>query len=267
MQEFYRAILIWQFDFITEKTEWSNLYAGPYRDYGRMVGDDYWNIVNGLTINAVIMEYLGTIGAVDLTYVSDDVSFVDTEIDYVEGALSLHDGLLYFRINNWGQFLLGQADAYAPPEPGKKDLFTIDDDLRIHLLMDLLPNEVLHLETMAEAVNEKTYRLDTVKMLTALESGQKLGHLADFLRANHRGELPQPVTDLLTRLKQNQGAFKEGKTAVLIQLNHADLLDLVQQDQILSGLCRPVDDHTVLVLSGIVNRFRKRLKELGYLLG
>ena len=99
-QDFYRAILIWQFDFAVEKTDWSNLYAGYYKEYGYMDANDYWLIVKRLYINVIIMEYLATIGAVDIAYASEDISFIETSMDYVDEAFSLHDGLLYFRINN-----------------------------------------------------------------------------------------------------------------------------------------------------------------------
>lgn len=265
IEDFYRAIKVWHFDFDVEATQYSNLYVGPYRDYGYMDGNQYWTLVNGLYINAVIWEYLGVIGAVDLAYVSTDMGVLDTEIHYTDEAISLHEGLLYFRINNWGAYLLGQADTYVPAQPRKKALFTIDGELKVHLLADLLPNERLQLEAVAEPVDGRTYQLDRLKLLTAVESGQKLDWLVEFLQANHKGELPKAAADWLTQLKRNQGAFKETGTAVLIQLKRRDLMEVVQQDVLLAKLCRPVDEQTILVPSARLTGFRKRLKELGYL--
>lgn len=267
LQDFYRAIKIWQFDFNVEATQWNNLYAGPYRDYGYMSGDDYWLIVHGLYIKAVIMEYLATIGAVDIAYVSEDISMVDQAGHYIDSALSLHDGLLYFRINNWGAFLLGQADEYVPMLLPQRDLFVIDEGLQLDVLTDLLPNEQLQLGVVAEPVGDKAYRLSTEKLLTAVESGQEFDHLAGFLTKNHRGTPPQAVIDWLAQLKRNIGVFTEGSTAVMIRLKQPGLLAVIEQDTSLSRYCRPLDHTTVLVLSSNVSKFRKRLKELGYLLG
>ncbi|MCA9964169.1 MAG: helicase-associated domain-containing protein [Anaerolineales bacterium] len=264
--DFYRAVLIWQFDFAVEATEWSNLYAGSYKEYGYMDATDYWRIVKGLSINAIIMEYLATIGAVDIAYVSDDVSFADVGGHYTDAALSLHDGLLYFRINNWGAFLLGQADSYVPTVPPTKDLFTIDEARQVRLLDNLLPNERLLLELITEPVNETTYQLDVVKLLTAVEQGQNLDYLTDFLSSNVQGQLPVSVAQWLAQLGQNLGAVKVGETAVLIQIKDPALLDLLQQDSQLAKLCEPHNSKTVLVLSKRLTRFRSRLKELGYLL-
>ena len=264
--DFYRALKIWLFDFEVETTQWSNLYVGPYKDYGYMNSDDYWKIVHGLYINAVIMEYLGTIGAVDLAYVAEDISFVNTKVDYMDGSYSLHDGLLYFRINNWGAFLLGQADEYVPAAPRQRDLFTIDAERVVHLLEELRPNEQLQLEAIAELASPKRYRLDGEKLLTAVESGLSFDQLTSFLQANQRGALPAMVTDWLSQLADNIGRFREGETAVLIHLEKVELMGVIEQDKALSKLCQPLAKTAVLVPTKNLNRFRQRLKALGYLL-
>ena len=264
--DFYRAIKIWQFDFAVELTAWSQLYTGPYRDYGQMSGDEYWNIVHGLYINVVIMEYLATIGAVDIAYVSEDVSMVANAHYFIDSVLSLHDGLLYFRINKWGAFLLGQADDYVPSLPPQRELFLINETLRLQLLTELLPHEQLQLDMIAERVEDRVYQLSTGKLLTAVESGQEFDYLADFLTSNHRGTPPQAMIDWLARLKRNLKAFTEGARAILIPLKQPGLLAMIEGDAVLSKLCRPLDDKTVLVLATNLKKFRQRLKELGFLL-
>jgi len=159
IQDFYRAIIIWDFDFEVEKTPYTNLYVGS-RYHGELHGGNYWNVVNGLYINAVIWEYLATIGAVDVAFADENASFVEDADNYIDEPISLYDGLLYFRINKWGAFLLGQADEYVPTQPKEKALFTISADKRMHLLTDLLPNERLQLQTIAEQIDAQTYQLD-----------------------------------------------------------------------------------------------------------
>ena len=226
--------------------------------------EDYWLIVRGLYINAVIMEYLATIGAVDIAYVSEDASFVGASVSvmYIDSAYSLHDGLLYFRINNWGEFLLGQADEYIPTLLPQRDLFVIDEGLHLHVLTDLLPNEQL-LEVMADPIEDKVYLLSVEKLLTAVESGQEFELLAGFLTKHHHGLLPQTVIDWLAQLKRNVGVFTEGKTAIMIQLKEPRALTVIEHDTTLSRLCRPLDSTTVVVSSSNLQKFRKRLKALG----
>lgn len=266
-QDFYRAVKIWHFDFEVEATAWSNLYAGPYKEYGTMDDGNYWKIVKGLYINAIIMEYLATIGAVDIGYVAEEVSFIDSSVHYTDERFSLHDGLLYFRINNWGAFLLGQADGYTPAQPPQRALFTIDSGLRVYLVGDLRPNEQLQLEAMAIPVGEKVYQLDRAKWLAAVEGGQQFDYLAEFLQANHLGPLPADAGRWLAELKRQVHLFKEGSAAVMIQLNDQGARAVIEQDAALAKVCRLLDDGTGVVLSSNLNRFRKRLREMGYLLG
>ncbi len=266
INDFYRAVIIWDFDFEVEKTGYTNLYVGS-RYYGELHGGNYWHVVNGLYINTVIWEYLGTIGAVDIAFAADEyATFVKGAYDYIDEPISLFDGLLYFRINPWGAFLLGQADKYTPAQPQQKELFTIDADKRLHLLADLLPNERLQLEAIAEPVDGKTYQLRELKLLTAVESGQQFDQLSAFLQANHQGKMETAVSQWLARLQKNQGAFKEAGTAVLIQLNQRGLQKLVREDKVLAKLCQKVDGKTILVQSSKLTHFRKRIKELGYFL-
>jgi hypothetical protein len=265
IQDFYRALIIWDFDFEVEPGDYTNLYIGS-RHYGELYGENYWAVTHGLYINAVIWEYLGTLGAVDVAFVDDEyASFVDAD-EYNDEPISLFDGLVSFRINPWGAFLLGQADEYTPAQPKQKAVFTIDANKQLHLIADLLPNEQLQLEAMATQINETTYQLSELTLLTAVESGQQLDHLTAFLQANHQGELTPFIANWLAQLKKNEGAFKEMETAVLIQLTPAKLMALTKEDTILAKLCQKIDSKTVLVRSSQQTRFRKRLKELGYLL-
>jgi broad-specificity NMP kinase len=53
----------------------------------------------------------------------------------------------------------------------------------------------------------------------------------------------------------------------MIRLKQPGLRAVIAQDAALSKWCRPLDDTTVLVLPANLKKLRKRLKELGYLLG
>jgi hypothetical protein len=266
INDFYRAFIIWDFDFEVEETGYSNLYVGsPY--YGSLSGTAYWGVAKGLYISAIIWEYLATLGAVDIAFAEDEYfTVIETGNLYIDEPISQYDSLLYFRINSWGAFLLGQAGDYMPGEPEEKNLFRIDDDQRVHLLADCPPAERLQLEVLAEQLDEQTYQLDTVKVLTAVEGGQSLEQISAFLKTNHPGDLPSSVADWLAMFQRNQGAFREDGGAVLIHLKQPGLKELVTNDTSLSKICRILDNKTILIRQSQMTRFRNRLKELGYLL-
>ena len=266
IDDFYRAFIVWDFDFEVEETNYSNLYVGSSY-YGSLSGRSYWDVTTGLYINAIIWEYLATLGAVDIAYAEDEYfTVIDTNYLYIDEPISQYDSLLYFRINTWGAFLLGQAGDYMPGEPEEKNLFRIDDERQVHLLVECPPADRLQLEVLAEQLDERTYQLDTVKVLTAVEGGQNLEQITAFLTANHQGDLPPGTAEWLATFKRNQGVFQESGKAVLIQLKQPGLKELVANDPALSKICRILDNKTVLIRQSQMKRFRNRLKELGYLL-
>ncbi len=265
IQDFYRALVIWDFDFEVQERGYQSLYIGS-RHYGELYDKDYWAVAHGLYINAIIWEYLGTMGAVDVAFVDDEYTdFIELD-HYNNKPISLFDGLIYFRINPWGAFLLGQANEYTPAQPKQKSLFVINANKKLRLLDDMLPNERLQLEAMAEKIDDKTYLLSDTMVLTAVESGQQLDHIIPFLQANHAGELPAAISDWLAQLKKNEGAFTEVGTAVLVRLKPEKLMSLTKTDPTLTKLCTKIDKNSVLVRLSHRTRFRNRLKELGYLL-
>lgn len=266
INDFYRAFIVWDFDFEVEETDWSNLYVGSSY-YGSLSGRSYWDVTKGLYINAIIWEYLATLGAVDIAFAEDEyVTVIDTDYLYIDEPISPYDSLLYFRINAWGAYLLGQAGDYTSGKPEKTNLFRIDEDHRVHLLADCPPAERLQLEVLTNQLDEQTYRLDTVKVLTAVEGGQSLEQITAFLTANHQGDLSSSTADWLATFQRNQGAFRESGKAVLIQLKQPGLKELVANDPALSKICRILDNKTILIRQSQMTRFRNRLKELGYLL-
>jgi hypothetical protein len=60
------------------------------------------SVIRELYTNAVLWEYLGSIGALDLLYLPPEVVEYD----------SLYEGLIFFRINPLGAYLFGQAGEY-----------------------------------------------------------------------------------------------------------------------------------------------------------
>ena len=105
IEDFFRAVMAWHFDFDVEATPDTHLYVGRLTYYSQYYGTDfdYWRAINGLYILAVLWEYLATIGALDIRYVEPEDAFYDVSSDYGdEEKYSQYDGLKYFRINPLG---------------------------------------------------------------------------------------------------------------------------------------------------------------------
>lgn len=270
IQDFYRAVKIWHFDFDVETTYYSNLYVGQ-KDYGALHGETYWKIVKGLYINALVWEYLGSIGVVDLLYTEPEEADLQLQSAYIyhsESYYSLFDGLRYFRINNLGAYLLGQAGEYVPAVPLAPKLFSITPDLKIAITKptEFTPNDQHQLELMAVPVKKGLYRLDTYQILSSVEAGADWASLIDFLTTRHQGPLPQELHGWLDKLRQNANVFRLGGEALLIKVKSNQMADLALDDPILKKFCKQVDPRTLVIPSNKEKAFRSRLKELEYVL-
>lgn len=147
-------------------------------------------------------------------------------------------------------------------------LFTISPDLRIDVLKpsELTPNDQHQLELVAIRVKKGQYRLDTQQLLTSLEEGVAWQQIADFLTDRHQGPLPSEVWSWLTKMQENSNIFKAGRSALFIKVNSADLLDMAVNDPVLSKICNQIDKRTLVIPSNKEKAFRRRLKELEYVM-
>jgi hypothetical protein len=251
VEDFHRAMKVWRFDFEIDLS--GHLYVGDayYRRY-----DDA--TIKELYTNAVLWEYLGSIGALDLLYLPPE------EADYD----SLYEGLIFFRINPLGAYLFGQAGEYESPLPLDDPLFSIDSELVLTLEdpATLTPNLRQELGRFTVEQGDRQYRLDTRRVLDEIERGEDLRYVADFLERHHGGLLPEHVSLWLQELAANRGAFKRKSDALLVQVRSSELLKTVLEDPTLKKSARVLEGRTLIVPSSKERSFRKRLKELGYLL-
>ena len=269
VMDFYRALKIWHFDFEIEQGGLDKLYVGysGYNNYGEWAPNpDKWLLTNGLYINAVLWEILGSIGALDIAYVEDAEGIFPAETyAYDEPVYSRYDGLMCFRINPLGAFLFGQADAYAPVRPVDAALFSVADDGRITLLPHAVLSAAHHaqLAQIGEAV-DGGYQLSVPKLLALLETTSNLDQPRTFLEQRNSGPLPSAVDDLFRRVEEDSRALKIQSKALIIRVRSADVAQAVLDDPTAGKLVRRLDDRTLLIPTGKETALRNALRTLGY---
>lgn len=262
IDNFYRAVIIWQFDFAVENPNYESNLAFGYND-SLYDATDYWRAFKGLSINVVIWEYLATLGAVDIAYLAPDDAHFSLRNHYSDEAYSRYDGLRYFRINPLGAYLLGQADEYVPSEPEVEGIFRISADKQLTLLHpdEVTPDRQMMIDTLAP-----DGQLTHHHILSAVEQGYDFPIIRDFLTNNHDGALPDAISEWLQSLERNRKAFKVSGHAVYITASNKAHVELMQSDPILQKYCTPIDSKRVVVAQNSVSRVQKRLKELAFLL-
>jgi hypothetical protein len=130
----------------------------------------------------------------------------------------------------------------------------------------LTPNLRNQLEQCAVEQDRQHYRLDKQQVLDALESRTDLQHVTGFLDRWNEGSLPPRVIGWLQEIEADTHAFQKSGTALLVKVRSQELLRLVAEDPVLGKFAKTLDKRTVVIPASREKAFRKRLKELGYLL-
>lgn len=264
LEEFFRAMLIWNFDIDIEETSY---YMLSIEEYWDLSSNEYYQLIEQPYIKVVLLEYLATLGLID-------VGLVDYS-DYVDGYYyedtpeGVYDSFQSFRITNWGAYLLGQNDEYASSQPAEEGKFSIGEGLTLTLFDTALPGDKLLIETIGVPLGTDQYRLDTVKLLDAVDAGQSFAQYKSFLLNGldkKAGNQPAALVKWLDTLEANLKAVKLKQKATVYTVNAA-VAELLKTDKVLKSQGEMLSGSTVLVTSGKDGKFRKRLKELGYLVG
>ena len=261
---FMRAV---PFHFEVTQDPW-RLYITD-QEYGSLGYDSYhgWRIVQGRYLLCVLFEYAATLGMVDVAYVHPK----GARRDYIHmwgtddlGYLSRYDGLMYFRLNALGAYCLGVADTYETGPGQANTSLSVFPDRRVRLNGALSAEERLLLETYAVAEMDGIWRLDSDRILSALENGAEEGELRRFLAERDDQPLPETVEGFLRGIERGASALKFGGTALLIECADAEIAARIVADSRLAKLCLPAGDRHLVVKTRSEKAFRKASHALGY---
>ena len=239
-------------------------------NYGNLGYDGYhdWHIVQGRYIRCLLFEYAATLGLVDLAYIppqkarrdfgemwgTDDLAF-----------LSRYDGLTYFRLNPLGAYCLGLAGRYTPSQIEARAALTVLPSLRINVSETALSaDEKLLLETWAEKESDEVWHLSHEKSLAAVESGNDIAELREFLQSRDEQPLPHTVESFIVTTAKRARALQNKGTALLIECADADIATQLAVSEQTKKLCRRAGEKHLVVLIEAEESFRKALHGLGY---
>ena len=267
--EFSRFMRATDHFFEVTSDPWSLYIADSH--YGSLgyAGYHDWNILQERYMMAFLFEYAATMGLVDIAYIHpsgarDDYGDMWGTDD--EDCLSRYDGLLYFRLNDLGAWCLGTTHHYAPPMLERQQLLDVSSDLEIVARAPLPPGDQLFLDRFAKKMQEGKWKLQTEKLLEAVEQGHVLDDIWDFLFAKSGGRLPNPVRKLFHDLAERISLLKNRGAALLIDVAEPSLARSLADDRRLRSLCMVAGERHLVVPAKSEKAFRKALRSLGYVL-
>lgn len=239
--------------------------------YGSFGYDGYyhWELLEGRYTLAVLFEYAGTLGLIDLDYVGasgarDDFrgNWGGEDLD----ALSRYDGLQAIRLTAMGAYVLGVADTYQPvgSDVDTAQPLKVLPNLDIVATGDLSAADRLILAVYTKQSADRVWTASAPSLLSAIDSGRDLVELTTFLTQRTEHELPGTLSTLIADVERRTGQLTDLGHARVIECADPALAALIAHDRGLRPLCRPIGDRHFAVRPDQELKFRKALLKLGY---
>ncbi|MEA2208331.1 MAG: hypothetical protein QOF54_808 [Solirubrobacteraceae bacterium] len=254
--------------FEVTRNAWT-LYIGD-AEYGSLGGDGRsgWNILQARYALCVLFEYAATLGLIDVAYVPPAGARPDyTDLwgaDYL-AHLSRYDGLKYLRVTALGAWCLGITDTYEPPRFAPAPAFTILANLELALIgAPLAYADRLVLERYAEQTADHVWRLDRERLLAAVEQGDSVAGVREFLAARSTAPIPATVATLLDDVSHRAERLVDRGPMRVIDCTDPALVALLANDSRTRALCIAAGEDRLLVPSDCEPAFRRAVRKLGY---
>jgi hypothetical protein len=225
-------------------------------------------VLEGRYTLAVLFEYAGTLGLLDLAYTDpagarDDFrgNWGTDDLDY----LSRYDGLRAVRLNTLGGYALGLHTAYQPPaaDPAARDALKVLPNLDIVAVGTLPAADRLALDTFAAPAGDRVWTVRADTLLAAIDSGRTGAELVAFLADRTTHELPAALTTLVADVTARAGRLRDLGVVRLVHCAEPALAALIARDRHLRTLCQPVGEHHLAVPLDRESAFRGALHTPG----
>jgi hypothetical protein len=252
-----------------EMALWKLYLEDPH--YGSLGYDGYhdWALLEGRYTLAVLFEYAGSLGLIDLDYihphgVRDD--FRDNWGGDLLDALSRYDGLQAIRLNPLGACVLGLTHTYQPAEPEPVDAQSLKvlPNLDIVATGNVPTADRLTLSAYAKQTADRVWTVSATSLLTAIDSGRDLAEFTDFLARRTGHEPPDTLSTLVADVNRRAGQLTDLGHLRVIECADPATATLIARDRTLRSLCRPIGDRHLAVSPDQELRFRKALIARGY---
>ncbi|MHB1710541.1 MAG: helicase-associated domain-containing protein [Acidimicrobiales bacterium] len=261
---------VWATDheFAVARNAWQLYIDSP--QYGSLGYDSTGYILEERYLLCLMFEYAATLGIVDVAFVPPSEARPDyghlwgtDDLPY----FSRYDGLMFVRITHLGAHALGIETGHAPkpldPKPG---LRVLPDFEIVASGGDLYHADRLALDTFAVPVSDLVWRLESARLLAAVDEGRSIGDIRRFLTTRSSAALPQPVVRLLDDVTERCGRVRERGLARLIECDDPALAALIANDRQTGRHCMASGERHLVVPASSDAAFRRALRTLGYLL-
>jgi hypothetical protein len=253
----------------TDMALWKLYLVDP--QYGSLGYDGFhdWELLEGRYTLAILFEYAGTLGLVDLDYVDASGAREDCRDNWGGDdldALSRYDGLRAIRLTALGGYVLGLTDTYQPAssEAATAAPLKVLPNLDIVATGDLPAADRLVLSAYAKQTADRVWTASATSLLSAIDAGRDLTELTTFLTQRTEHELPGTLSTLIVDVQRRAGQLTDLGHARVIECADPAIAALITHDRSLRSLCHPIGDRHLAVAPDQEQKFRRALLKLGY---
>lgn len=260
------------FEFDVTEDPWQ-LYVVD-RDYGNLGNYSdavsLWSVLEERYMLVVLFEYLATLGLIDIAYTFPEEG--PKNYQWLWGAdqmpcLSRYDGLLAFRLNDLGAYILGMTDTYTPAAPQPKSrLKYAGHGVVLDPSGTLLPADRVLLERIAAArPNGSSWEITSASLSAAVQAGFPAADVRPFLE-NLLGGLPDELDFLISDVEAGGERFSLVGRGVVLRLRDAALAERLAADASLRRSVLQAGGDYIVVLPGNEKAVQRRLRRMGFVL-
>lgn len=215
------------------------------------------------------MEYAATLGMIDIGFIPPEKAACDyrgnwgtDDLEY----LSRYDGLLYFRINSLGSYALGISNSFVTEVKVVNAFFNVLPNYDIVLTDTASANksDTLYLNKIAEKQSDFLWKLTQKSIHSAIELGEELKTIKEFLSTKSINGIPSTVETLLNDSTTRVLEFKYEGRACFLMCDDPWVINQIKLDSKLKKCALVCEPSTIIIRIGLENEFFKRLKELNY---
>lgn len=229
---------------------------------------DHWSVLEGTYIKCLFMEFLANLGMIEINYsvpvFSDNAPNSKDVFDFI----STYDGLYEFRMTALGAYCMDVTKQPPTINARPEKIFHVTPNLEVTSVIDqMIPMDALFLNLCMDKVNAKTWRLNTLKLLSVVDD--KNGFLTifkAFIYERALSAIPKTVEHFFEDIERRVNHIIYVETAKIYVCQEHMLAQLIAHDAKTKHFCRLTGENQLVVPIKTEHEFKNGLKKVGYII-
>lgn len=235
---------------------------------------DHWFQLEGTYVKCLLMEYLATLGIIEINYSYPVFCENESNHYYPCDFISTYDGLYEFKITELGAYCLGMTQEEPQIEAASLSdkLFHVMPNLEITSVVDqMLKSDILMLDQCCDKINVKTWRLSASKLLTKLlnTAGQETDFLfafKAFLYDKSLSAIPKTVEHFFEDMQRRVDQVTYEEEAIAYICHDKELAKMIAHDAQTKPFCFLTGESQLVVPVKTHAQFKTGLRQVGYII-